>query len=261
MIKMPYSTKHLNTAKRNAYDEYYTTKEHVEYIFDEYIPKGYLKDKIVYSFCDSEQSEFVKYIKSHKDELQYKEYIYTSDDYNTHLDLFDKCDVIITNPPFSKHNKEIIPILNRCKKKFFILGSLQTMHNYYRLFEDKNIKYIRPVKHFSYICPDINKQKEILTLYLTNIKGVYCYRKSHDFNGNHNDYVMCQINDRETVRNYDKINDVPLDYYEPILVPLTVLLEHNRKYFNILDNRVKYYKYFDNKNRYVRYLVQRKKDI
>ena len=72
---------------------------------------------------------------------------------------------------------------------------------------------------------------------------------------------MCQINDTEIVRNYDKINDIPLNYYEPILVPLTILYEHNRQYFNILDNRVKYWHYFDNKSRYVRYLVQRKNDI
>lgn len=263
---MPNTNKHISAAKRNAYDEYYTTKEHVEYLFDKYIPKECLKDKIVYSFCDSEDSEFVKYIKSHKDELQYKEYIYTSDDYNTHYDLFEKCDVIITNPPFSKLNKEIIPILNKYKKKFFIFGSRLGMHNYYRLFEDKNIKYIvnpmtKPDKTICahYNCPDITKQKNIPTLYITNIKEVPNYCKSSNFNGNNDAYIMCQINDTEIVRNYDKINDIPLNYYEPILVPLTILFEHNRQYFNILDNRVKYCHYFDNKSRYVRYLVQRKK--
>jgi hypothetical protein len=259
---MPNTNKHISAAKRNAYDEYYTTKEHVELIFEYYIPKGYLKDKIVYSFCDSEESEFVKYIKAHKDELQYKEYIYTSDDYNTHYDVFEKCDVIITNPPFSKLNKEIIPILNKCKKKFFILGSWLGMHNYYRLFEDKSVKYIRPKRNVlvAYICPDIIKQKAIPTLYITNIEEVKNYFKEPKFNGNNDAYIMCQINDTEIVRNYDKINDIPLNYYEPILVPLTILFEHNRQYFNILDNRVKYWHYFDNKSRYVRYLVQRKKD-
>jgi hypothetical protein len=259
------SAVNINKAKKNAYDEYYTTKEHVEYVFDKHIPKECLKDKIVYSFCDSEESEFVKYIKSHKDELQYKEYIYTSDDYNTHYDLFEKCDVIITNPPFSKIIKEIIPILNRCKKQFFIFGSRPAVHNYYRLFEDKNVKYIinpniKPYKRIclNYNCPDITKQKTIPTVYITNIKEVHnCYLLPK-FNGK-NKYVMCQINDTETVRNYDLINNVPIDYYEPVLVPLTVLFEHNRKYFDILDNRVKYYKYSDNKPRYVRYLVQRKK--
>ena len=259
------NTRKLVVAKKNAYDEYYTTKEHVEYLFDKYIPKECLKDKIVYSFCDSEESEFVKYIKSHKDELQYKEYIYTSDDYNTHYDLFEKCDIIITNPPFSKLVKEIIPILNRCKKQFFIFGSIPSVHNYYRLFEDKNIKYIiiprtNPDRTIGeqYNCPDITKQKGIPTLYITNIKEVQNHRKSPKFNGK-NKYVMCQINDTETVRNYDVINNVPIDYYEPVLVPLTILFEHNRKYFDILDNRVKYYKYSDNKPRYVRLLAQRKK--
>lgn len=258
---MPVKNTHLIRPKKAAYDEYYTTKEHVEYIFNKYIPKDCLKGKIVYSFCDSEQSEFVKYIKSHKEELQYKEYIYTWDDYNNHYDLFEKCDIIITNPPFSKLIKEIIPILNRCKKEFFILGSISAMHNYYRLFEDKSVKYIRPLNRKIsdvFICPDIGKQNVTCTLYISNIKGVLNLRKPTKFEGNNN-YVMCEINENEVVRNYDRLGNVPLDYYKPILVPSTVLCEHNRKCFDILDNRIKYYKYFDNRQRYARFLVQRKK--
>lgn len=256
---MPKNT-HLNRAKKAAYDEYYTTKEHVEYIFNKYIPKDCLKGKIVYSFCDSEQSEFVKYIKSHKEELQYKEYIYTWDDYNNHYDLFEKCDIIITNPPFSKLIKEIIPILNRCKKEFFILCSWSSVHNYYRIFEG-NVRFIRPELRKAgkmYVCADKNIKPDICTLYITNIKEVPDYYKSPKFNGK-GDYVLCKIDDTEVVRNYDKINDVPLDYYEPVLVPLTVLFEHNRKYFDMLEKQPKRCEYFDNRERYVRFLAQRKK--
>ena len=99
---------------QKAYDdEYYTLYEEVKEIFERYIPIEELKDKIIYCPCDSDESNFVIYLKEHKDDIQYKELIYTSDDFNTHLDLFEKCDIIITNPPFSKIVKEFISILKK----------------------------------------------------------------------------------------------------------------------------------------------------
>ena len=130
----------LNYVRR--YDEYYTRYEHVKNIFERYIHIEELKDKIIYCPCDSDESNFVIYLKEHKDDIQYKELIYTSDDFNTHLDLFEKCDIIITNPPFSKIIKEFIPILNKVNKKFFIFGSLISMINFYSFIKRITSKII-----------------------------------------------------------------------------------------------------------------------
>lgn len=72
-------------------DEHYTRYEDVERLLSRFD----LSDKIVYCPCDSEESNFVKYLKG-----KCKELIYTSDDFHNHKYLVDSADVIITNPPF-----------------------------------------------------------------------------------------------------------------------------------------------------------------
>ena len=233
------------------YDEYYTTKEHVEYIFKNYLNQISLKGKIIYSPCDSEKSEFVKYIKAHKDELQYKEYIYTSDDYNTHLDLFDYCDIVITNPPFSKIIKEFIPILNNCKKEFFILGSLINIWCYYDHFGDKeNIKFERPAKMFPFNCPDPNLSNTPLYIYMYNIQ---CIKSPK------NKLILGPDKGKEIylygIKNYDKLRWIPEDIDEEILVPSTVLLEQNRYLFDIIKNGIR----DKTTGKYIRILVKKKK--
>lgn len=82
--------------KGNADNEYYTRKEDI----DNMLPEFDLSDKIIYCPCDSDQSEFVKYFKQPG---KCKELIYTSDDFRNHEDLFEKCDVVVTNPPFTHY--------------------------------------------------------------------------------------------------------------------------------------------------------------
>lgn len=74
-------------------DEFYTRKEDVEAA----LPEWDLSNKIVYCCADSKESEFVKYFKQPG---KCKELIYTSDDFRTHEDLFQRADVIVTNPLF-----------------------------------------------------------------------------------------------------------------------------------------------------------------
>ena len=246
----------LNYIRR--YDEYYTKYEHVEDIFDRYIPYDKLKDKIIYCPCDSDKSNFVIYLKEHKDDLQYKELIYTSDDYNTHLDLFEYCDVIITNPPFSKLVKEFIPILNKVNKKFFILGSLVSLCSYFENFEDKTIKYVRSDKYFDFIIPeDCNLPNCPMYIYISNL-NINSYYKEPLFDKKQTNEVIAYINGIE-YKEYDKISNIPKNEYNTIVVPSTVILEHNKKYFNIISVATRHnVTYSDNKKRYRRLIVKRK---
>lgn len=265
-----WGTKHKNMQNYiRKYDEYYTRYEHVKDIFDRYIPQEELKDKIIYCPCDSDKSNFVIYLKEHKEDLGYKELIYTHDDYNTHIDLFKYCDVIITNPPFSKLIREFIPILNKVSKKFFILGSLISLSNYYEIFNDKNnIKYVRPDICFNFIIPgDLNLSNSPMYIYISNL-NINNYYKEPIFNKKEKNMVhVIRTTDNKIYKHYSRINNIPLDEYDEIFVPSTVLLEHNRRYFNIIegefvmDNRVKdgeRYLFEDGKNRYCRILVTRK---
>ena len=237
------------------YDEYYTRYEQVEDIFNRYIPEGTFKDKIIYSPCDNEDSAFVKYITAHKDQLQYKEYIYTSDDYNTHLDIFNYADIIITNPPFSKINKEFIPILLTINKLFFIFGSTITVASYYKKLG--NIcRYILPDIRFKFICPDTNMSTNVGYFYMTNIDNINNYKKTC-LKRNNNDKYLIVNTIYGPMRMYDRLSNINIDYKEKILVPCTILFEHNRKYFDIVENYRSILLDQNNKGRYGRFIVKR----
>ena len=252
----------LNYVRR--YDEYYTRYEHVKNIFERYIPNEELKDKIIYCPCDSDESNFVIYLKEHKDDIQYKELIYTSDDYNTHLDLFEKCDIIITNPPFSKIIKEFIPILNKVNKKFFILGSMVSLWKY-AIMLNNDVKFVRvpPKDYFTFIMPDdVNLQNNPLFIYISNM-DINNYYKEPTFDKEEKNMVHAIRNsDGKKFKHYSRINNIPLDEYDEIIVPSTVFLEHNSKYFDIIETIDKRkYTFEDGKTRYIRIIVKRKRSM
>ena len=65
--------------------------------------------------------------------------------------------------------------------------------------------------------------------------------------------------DGKKIKHYSRINNIPLDEYDEIYVPTTVLLEHNRKYFDIIEYEAKDYSFEDGKQRYARSIVKRKR--
>lgn len=241
----------------NKYDEYYTTYEEVEWIFNNLtIP---VKDKIIYCFCDNEESAFVKYLKNHT-ELGYKELIYTWDDYNTHLDLFDKADIYITNPPFSKIIKEIIPILNdRPDKDYFLFGSFANIVRYRKLLSNK---YIYRRNNFVFNTPHINKNGTYQTVvqytcYITTIKQSY-YDKPI-IKREYKDRIYWKSNDNREGLMIDRLNRIPDDYYDYMLTPITILLDPIIEKYDIYWNDRSFsYKCNDDKKRYIRVLVKRK---
>lgn len=129
-----------------TFNEFYTTKEQCNIIFDEMIPiinkqehKKYLQ---VCCPCDSEQSEIPKYLIEHTN---------WSIDYFGDLDVnseearerMRKADVIITNPPFKISEwRPFVEWLIANNKKFFIWGSSvnvklsKNIKTYFRLWND-----------------------------------------------------------------------------------------------------------------------------
>ena len=134
------------TKQKNKYDEYYTQRNEVEDIFEKVIEYDFLKDKIIYCPCDGDESEFVKYLKEKKDVIKYKQLIYTSDDFNTHVDLIEYADLVITNPPFSKIRKEYFPLMLKHAKYFFFFHSIGSMY----IYKDLNVKLYMQNKHYKF---------------------------------------------------------------------------------------------------------------
>ena len=112
--------KNLQGAHDRQDNEWYTLYSSVEYVFNNVDGlKEYVKDKILYLPCDTEESNIYKYLINNKEELQIKEILRTSDDYYKHHDLYRKADIVITNPPFTKICKWIL-FLYEMNKEFII---------------------------------------------------------------------------------------------------------------------------------------------
>ena len=248
----------LKHAQKVKNDEFYTPLETVRIIFEHYLKNYDFSDKIIYCPCDSEKSNFVIYLKEKHNCLKYKELIYTSDDFNIHRDLFEKADLIITNPPFSLLVKQFIPLLKEIKKDFFIFGNKCTIPHYYNIYNDIDF-YLPDCKkkeEYKFMLPDGNT-KLVPIVYISNIKDLCFTRPLKTLNKN------AQIsNIYETgsgYRVYDSITEIPYTS-EVILAPITVLFQHYRYMFDIISSRIDKSKefrgYSDGKNRFIRCVVR-----
>lgn len=209
-------------------DEYYTPKYTVKCILDILNPK-YIKDKIIYCPCDAEWSNFVIYLKEQKDKLGYKELIYTSDDFRTHGDLFDKAELIITNPPFSlyaewmqflkEHNCKFVSICMTTSAKY----ALKYNYYMYRLIINNKLFYSKETEMFyrpknSDRNFNLEKKGSITYTILYSDKDMF-YRKLRlpyirlieDY-GDKLEYFDNYRYNGEQVLNINYIYDLPLDY-------------------------------------------------
>lgn|SRR5574344_148248 len=182
-----YHIQHLN-AKLS--DEFYSSNSFVIKCMNR-INKSVFIDKVIYMPCDSDDSEFVKYFIKNKDSLQYKELIHTSDDMFTHKDLFDKCDLVITNPPFSKVTQMIKFIGN---KDYILVDSFMSsvgLHYRKRINSTIMIRCVNRDKDWT------NTKKTVCTSLISNlpkdifIKEDYKKKKPHLIGNisNYNRYI------------------------------------------------------------------------
>lgn len=203
-----------------TFNEFYTTREQCEIIFDEMIPiinEQTNKDKIsVCCPCDGEQSEIPKYLAEHTN---------WSIDYFGDLDMNSeearermlKADVIITNPPFKMSEwRPFVEWLITNKKQFFIWGPLLASSN------KKLLKYLtehayiyknKEHKHnvWMYNRPD-GSQKPAITNFYTSYK-VPKYEYKYEPAKEEQYY--------EGIPVYDKTKHIPPDYMDWMYVPIT----------------------------------------
>ena len=273
---------YVKKAKDKKDDEFITNPLHVKRVFEFYLADVDFSGKSIYCFCDSDESEFVKYLKANKSRLNYSELYYTSDDYNTHEDLFEKADYIITNPPFSKIVKEIIPKLKKYNKKYFLFGSNYNIPSYYTYLQDdpdfriidSNCKPCSSLiglndgnieKKFNV---GTENEKSIHTVYFTNIKEArenevknLIYPFVNKFEDIPHNYMWINKLDGEkiTALLIDKMRDIPGDYDDYLAVPTSIYFSYNARYFNIFCNKsyenrwkISSDNYSDGKRRFIR---------
>lgn len=256
------AVENLHKARKVKDDEFYTKLSDIEQELKNY--KDYFVGKIVYCNCDNYlKSKFWEYFSTHFQELKLKRLIATYfDDSKTpmkaemfyvdcvkcievvelsgngdfrnqeSIDILKKCDVVVTNPPFSLF-REYIAQLMQYKKNFLVVGSMNaiTYKEIFPLLKDNKIwlgctypkEFIQPngkLKKFGninwYTNIDTHKRHEMLSL---------SKRYSAE------EYPMY---DNYNAINVDKISDIPEDYNGIMGVPITFLEKYCPEQFEIL---------------------------
>ena len=250
----------LHKAKKMKNDEFYTQYQDIEAEVLNY--KKQFQDKIVYLPCDSIKSEFWKFftnnfetfglkelIATHYEENGQAYKIWTNDGINISqekligngdfrspecIEIFKRCDIVCTNPPFSLF-REFVNVIMTHNKLCLIIGN-QNAFTYKEIFPlIKNNKlwtgyhmvknFYQPdgsSKKFGNVCwftnMSINKRTE--ELILTKTYNPIDYPK-------YDNYDAIEVN---------KVANIPKDYYGIMGVPITFLDKYNPEQFEILGD-------------------------
>lgn len=186
----------LDNARRNKNDEYYTYYEDVVKGLEPY--KEYLKGKRVLCPCDTEQSNFVKYLK----ELGCDVITYHKENGEEWFKPLDY-DVCVTNPPFSKIKDLFIDFIEH---RLNIGKSFQNMY-FNAQGEHKSVSLVMFVSNL-----DIVEKNPHLQL---------------------NDGIVNEYIDGTNILNVNKTKDIPSGYAGLIAVPISYICKHNTDDFDI----------------------------
>ncbi len=237
---------HLNSARKVKNDEFYTQYCTVENELVHY--KDYLRGKIIYCNCDMPSSNFVKFLNEVKEDWQIKDVWHTSIqegysfDSEYSLDLLSKCDVVITNPPFSLA-RQFFDLLFEYNKDFLIIASAIQI-NYKPLFykimnNDINIGLTIHTGKTKFLCDNV--LKEVNVRWFTNIKpDIECEPPFIQTGVVDYEYEFFDDTDIINVPSYKLIPD---NYTGIMGVPITCLDKLNRKQFEIVGYSAANYYY------------------
>lgn len=193
-------------AFKHTGDEYYTLMRDIEECLSQFDLSNYK----VYCPCDSDKSNFVKYLKDKCKELKY-----TWDDFRTHDDLFEWADIIITNPPFSLFADFLRKIWEH-KKDYVVIGPITLGEYIIPKINNKEI-YVETYHHMCFLTPS-GEIKEMNSGWYSSLP-LRCYK--------HKDWIPktepneWYYKDDGTKIAYFKWQNVPTEWDGEFLVPIT----------------------------------------
>ena len=244
-------------AKVNIDDEWYTSYETVDRLIKPLADK--LENKVIYCPCDYYvESNFVKYFIDNFDELKLNKLIATNyanemsggkaykfvktkenelimpldgnGDFRSKecIELMEKCDVVVTNPPFSLLRK-FLNLINIKNKEYILISPVTFFGTVgsYKMYNDERIYITEHNKTIDFGGKTVNcnfitsfPQKENEKNYYTNEKVDYKFLKYYN------------------AVNIDKLSDLPKYWYCPyiVAVPITYIGSRycNRQHWDVL---------------------------
>lgn len=236
------SYKMFHNARNNKDDEYYTRYCDVEKKLSNYDFNGYR----VLCPCNDVGSAFDKYFSQYGkcDEVRCLSGVDVFKD--EAVPWFDWCDIVITNPPFSKF-KQFVELLYKMDKKFFIIGSNIAFHTsgiwerflngtFNHTGEPMFTRFV--IKH-DYggasvrVEPDGTKTKRVAINWWTNMNFDVEYKPrpmEHSISEGYKFYDE----PHDDVLFISEWSMLPRDYYGKMAVPLSTVHKIDRNVFNIL---------------------------
>lgn len=242
-------SKNLQGPLNRQDNEFYTLYSSVEYVFNNVDGlKEYVKGKILYLPCDTEESNIYKYLINNKEELQIKEILRTSDDYYKHHDLYRKADIVITNPPFTKICKWILFLYEMNKE--FIIWAPFTVFLYkslsYYVIKDQLKCICQNAKELNYFeRPDGSIKQAGKTIIISNIQKFKSYSKKLEIDKKNTMEYLKQngkIVYYKDIPILKRIDDFPCDYNGPIYITFSGFISYRNEFIfanEIFDTRYK----------------------
>ena len=160
----------LSLAKKVKNDEFYTYEVDIEKEMLHWFE--HLRNKTIYLPYDTSESNFFKYFLKHKEHLNLNIIIGNNVEVGCQKDVENllKCDVVITNPPFSLLRK-FEQLLEKYNKKFIIIVPLNALANRDIFAKIKDNKYFVG-NGIDYFCTLTNEKKYVSTFWLNNIENI-----------------------------------------------------------------------------------------
>lgn len=295
----------LQLAQYKKNDEFYTTLDSIEHLFENIW--YYLKGKSVICNCNDAESNFYVYFHRNfskiglkrlicinynhsgnklfvKNGSYYKEYLGGDDDdlddcivvningtgsydSNICLNLLRECDICITNPPFHSI-KDYYDVVKNSGKDFIFFNTLNLI-TYEKMLNDCIDKKLFPytlydnkytLNHIKFVCKNSD---------LVDLGNICLWTNVEEFHKPFYKHLNKTLNDID-YRKYDgteiivvnSINDIPIDYYGVLGVPINFIMYLNFDEFKLLgsckyNNLYKHKLLVDGKEIYRRLLIQR----
>jgi len=278
---MALKNNHLINARNSKNDEFYTQYKDIEEEVSKF--KSSFNGKIVYCPCDSCNSKFPQYFKDKFKELGLKglyrsainddAFYYDGNEEiridgivditkQSFIDLMLKCDIVVTNPPFSLFREFLDNIINN-KKQFLIIGQQNTISckSVFTHIMDGELTldygfngiagwFEVPSEYEDYAVAGEHKVGMIRVsgvIWYTNlpiekeVPFIKLKKRYYNEDGSINTYYKTYDNFREISGldedciNINKVSDIPCDYYGYMGVPISFFGKYNPRQFELIQ--------------------------